>query len=269
MHITNISDWPETQCPVQKYLLLNQKCLQWADRAPSRLSSSFCWLTAMHKYPQRRGFASHEHTWNAVCPWNLCLTIDYMRRKRNSLMVIFRGNPPKFLKGNTHLRSNISDVFLPTPKCVVLRVICSSQARRSPSQQPKGRPYRGAEGHSSQSAPAPGCALSSGLSPHSPLEPLPCCLTEGWDWKWDPARGLMPCHICIPREVPSAWSWSCPECPAQVSCSWLGCRDRRGCQALPADPRENTPGPQGVHSPSDSLRAIFSYALLFPSPLYV
>lgn len=187
-----------------------------------------------------------------------------MRRKRNRLIVIIRGNPHKFLKSNTHARSSVADIFLPTPKCVVLRAICSSQSRRSPSQQPDGRPSRGAEGHSSQPTPAPGSAFSSGLSLHSPLEPLPCCLTEGWGWKWDPACGLMACHIPIPREVPSAWSWSCLQCPPQVSGSWLGCWDRKGCQARPADPHGNT---EGVPSPPDSLRAIFSYAFLFSSPI--
>lgn len=99
----------------------------------------------------------------------------------------------------------------------MLRVICLSQSRRSPSQQPEGRASRGAEGHSSQSTPAPGSALSSGLSPHSPLEPLPCCLTEGGDWKWDPVYELMACHFPIPREVPNAWSGAAdsahPRCP--------------------------------------------------------
>lgn len=152
----------------------------------------------------------------------------------------------------------------------MLRIICSSQSRRSPSHQPKGRASRGAEGHSSQSTPAPGSALGSGLSPHSPLEPLPCCLTEGWDCKWNPAYGLMACHIPIPREVPNAWRWSCLQCPPQVSCSWLGWGDSRGCLALlSAWPPWEHFWPQGVSSPPDLLRAIFSYALLFPFSLYI
>lgn len=55
--------------------------------------------------------------------------------------------------------------------------------------------------------------------PSFPTGSLPCCLTEGWDWKWHPARGLMACHIPSPREVPNAWSWGCLP---QVLCSWLG-----------------------------------------------
>lgn len=101
---TNISDWPGAWCPVKKYLLLSQKCLQWADRAPSRLSSSFCWQAARHEYPQYGWSVPHEHTWNAVCPWNPCLTSNYMRWKRNRLIVIIRGNPHRFLKGKiTHM----------------------------------------------------------------------------------------------------------------------------------------------------------------------
>lgn len=45
--------------------------------------------------------------------------------------------------------------------------------------------------------------------------------------------------------------------------------DRRGCQALPADPHGNTSGPQGVPSRPDSPRAIFSCALLFLFPVWI
>lgn len=77
----------------------------------------------------------------------------------------------------------------------------------------------------------------------------------------------MACHVPIPREVPSAWSWGCLQCPRQLSCSWLGWWDRRGCQALPCWPPREHLWPPGSPQPAWPSKSNFLlyFVISFPN----